>query len=53
MLTLLVVIEDEFAMQFPPSEIESLVSFDAFWNYLRGRFTSDGISDARYPVGSF
>jgi hypothetical protein len=46
MVTLLAVIEEEFAIQFPPSEIESLTSFDAFWNCLQGRIISRGTSDA-------
>jgi acyl carrier protein len=34
MVTLLAVIEEEFAIQFPPSELEQLTSFAAFSNYI-------------------
>ena len=42
MVTLLAVIEEEFAMQFPPSALENLVSFDAFWKFMRPRFLAAG-----------
>jgi acyl carrier protein len=34
-VTLLVVIEEEFEVQFEPGDLEVMVSFDSVWNQLR------------------
>ena len=34
MVTLVVVIEEEFEVQFEPAELEFMVSFDSVWNQL-------------------
>lgn len=45
-VTLFAVIEEEFAIQFLPQEVESLLSFDAFWNYVKARSAPDGTANA-------
>jgi len=45
MVTLLAVIEEEFGMQFPPAEVEALLSFRAFWDYMRPRIGSQETSN--------
>ena len=53
MVTLLAVIEEEFAIQFPPSELEQLTSFAAFSNYIERLIIAPGTSGAaRTPVAS-
>ena len=34
MVTLVVVIEEEFEVQFEPGDLEGMVSFDSVWNQL-------------------
>jgi acyl carrier protein len=52
LVTLLAVIEEEFAIQFPPSDVEQLTSFDAFSKYIskqtmaRGNSASAQVSTA-------
>ena len=46
MVTLLAVIEEEFAIQFPPSDVELLTSFDAFCRYVEMRGSSHAASAA-------
>ena len=45
MVTLLAVIEEEFGVQFPPHELEALVSFDSFSSYMTGLPTRSGTSN--------
>lgn len=51
-VTLLAVIEEEFAVQLPPDEVETLVSFHAFWTYLKPRISSNGNSAGSTAKGS-
>ena len=48
MVTLLAILEEEFAIQFQSYEVESLASFDAFYTHLKTRLSSVGTSIAAH-----